>query len=103
MVLLIAPVSALAANWTGPLTVERAFTEDSDLIVIYTVESHAYTSGCSPTAWVFSASSDARRSRVWATVLTALTTGQKIQLWYADSCGTWSYQSAASIMLHKGS
>lgn len=88
-----------AAGWTSPLTVDRVFTENSDFIVVYTVEGGTYTSGCHPNAWIFSANSDARRGRAWATLLTAQTTGQKIQLWFTDQCAVWSYHETASIML----
>jgi hypothetical protein len=99
--LMLSSGPALASGWSAPLTVERAFTENSDLIAIYTLEGSVYTPGCSANAWIFRADSETRRSRAWATVLTALTTGQKIQLWYGDSCAVWSYHEAASIMLHK--
>jgi hypothetical protein len=93
--------NASAAGWSGPLTVEYGFVENSDLIVIYTSGGGTHVPGCTPHAWVFRADSDARRARGWATILAALTTGQRIQLWYNDNCGTWSYHEAASIMLLK--
>ncbi len=92
---------ALASGWSAPITVERAFTENSDLIAIYTAEGSVYTPGCTQNAWLFRADSETRRARAWATILTALTTGQKVQLWFTDSCTTWSYHDVTAIMLHK--
>jgi hypothetical protein len=93
--------AAHAAGWSGPLTVDRSFTENSDLIVIYTLEGGIYTPGCQTNAWIFVASTDSRRARAWAAILSAQATGQKIQLWYTDQCAIWSYHEAASIMLHR--
>jgi hypothetical protein len=93
---------AQAAGWTAPLTVSHAFTEESDLIVVYTTDGLGqWTPGCSAHTWIFRASTDARRGRAWATVLAALASGQKIAFWYTDSCGTWGYHNATSIMLFK--
>jgi hypothetical protein len=100
-ILALASTAATAAGWSDPLTVEYGFVENTDLVVIYTTGGGTYASGCTPNAWIFRADSDARRGRAWATVLTALTTGQKIRLWYNDTCGTWSYHDATSIMLLK--
>jgi hypothetical protein len=99
--LLMMAGSLQAAGWSSPLTIDRSFTENSDLIVIYTVEGGVYTPGCHASSWIFVASSDARRSRAWATILAAQATGQKVQLWFTDQCTTWSYHEASAIMLHK--
>jgi hypothetical protein len=93
--------AAFAAGWSDPLTVESAFVENSDLVVIYTSGGGAYTPGCTANAWTFRADSDARRGRAWATVMAALASGQRIRLWYNDTCGTWSFHDATSIMLLK--
>jgi hypothetical protein len=90
-----------AAGWSAPLTVDRAFTENSDLIVIYTLDGAVYTAGCHANSWIFVASSEARRGRAWATILAAQATGQKVQLWFADQCTTWSYHEASAVMLHR--
>jgi hypothetical protein len=88
-----------ASGWTGNLTVSQAFTEGpSDFLVVYT-DGGVTTPGCVAGAWIFVADSEARRGRAWATILTALTTGQKVRFWYADSCTTWSFHAASSIML----
>jgi hypothetical protein len=93
--------AAHAAGWSAPLTIDRAFTEDSDMLVIYTVEGGVYTTGCLANTWIFRASSETRRARAWATILTAQATGQKVQLWFSDQCSTWSYHDTTAIMLHK--
>ena len=90
--------SASAAGWTTPLTVTSAFTEDSDLVVAYT-DGPVYTTGCSQGAWVFQASTDPRRARVYATLLTAIAAGKKVSIWYTDTCSTWSYHTAMSIKI----
>jgi hypothetical protein len=100
-VLLLAGAVTHAAGWTPPLTVERAFTEESDLLIVYTSGGTEYTSGCAANAWSINVSSETRRSRAWATILAALTTGQKIQFWYRDYCGVWNYHDATSVMLLK--
>ena len=101
IVLLVSSISCNAAGWTSPLTVARAFTEDSDIIVVYTEEGGQYTPGCTINAWIFRASTDARRGRAWATILTALGTGQKIMFWFNDTCSAWSFHDATSVMLAK--
>jgi hypothetical protein len=101
LTLFLASSIASAAGWSDALKVEQAFVENSDLVVIYTSGGSAYTSGCTANAWVFRADSDARRGRGWATVLTALTTGQRIRLWFNDTCAIWSFHDATSIMLLK--
>ena len=101
VLLVLATWPALASGWSAPLTVERAFTEDSDFIVIYTSNASVYTPGCSQNAWVFRGANETRRARAWATVLAALTSGQELQFWYTDACSAWSYHDATSIMLLK--
>jgi hypothetical protein len=101
LALLLPAAATHAAGWTNPVTIERAFTENSDLIAVYTVESGSYTPGCSTTAFLFRADSETRRSRAWATILSALTTGQKVQFWVTDTCGTWNYHDATAVMLHR--
>jgi hypothetical protein len=100
--LLFVTGSVQAAGWSEALTVDRAFTENSDAIVIYTSGGNgAYSSGCVTHHWVFTASSETRRARAWATILTALTTGQKIQFWFTDSCAVYSFHDSSALMLHK--
>ena len=88
-----------AAGWTPALTVTEAFTENSDLIVIYTSDGGGYTSGCAANSWIFVADNDARRGRAYATVLAAIATGKKLQFWYADSCAVWGFHQATSVKL----
>jgi hypothetical protein len=91
-----------ADGWTPELTVTSAFTEDSDIIVVYTSDGGTYAPGCSANSWIFSiTASDARRSRVWATLLTAIATGQKLSFWYTNACATWSYHNFTSIKIIK--
>jgi hypothetical protein len=101
MCLAFISTAASAAGWSGPLTVEYAFVENSDLVVIGTSGGVVYTQGCTANFWMFRADSDARRARGWATVLSALASGQRIRLWFNDTCGTWSYHDATSIMVLK--
>jgi hypothetical protein len=96
---LFATVTAQAAGWTGLLTIQRVFTENSDMIAIYTTGAPVFVPGCSQNAYLFRANNDAQRARAYATLLTAMTSGQKIQLWYNDACTTWSYHDVTSIML----
>jgi hypothetical protein len=89
-----------AAGWSADLTVSNAFVEgNNDLIVIYTSNGATYTSGCLVNSWIFIADTDARRSRAYATIVAALTSGKKIRFWYGDSCSVWDYHSASSVML----
>lgn len=101
MLMLLTTGPAWASGWSPPLTVESAFTEDSDMIVIYTSDAGVYTPGCSQNAWVYRATTETRRARAWATVLAALTSGQELRLWYSDNCSSWSYHDATAIMLRK--
>ena len=95
------PSLCRAGGWTPPLTVSSTFTEASDIIVVYTSDGSVYTAGCAANSWIFAADTDPRRARMYATILTAIATGKKIQFWYSDSCGTWSYHQATSVMLVK--
>src|SRR5688572_23207393 len=89
-------LSAHAAGWSAPLTIDRSFTENSDLIVIYTLGGGVYSPGCESNTWIFVASSETRRARAWATILTAQANGQKVQLWFTDSCTTWSFHETTA-------
>lgn len=93
--------TAHAGGWTDPMTISRVFTENTDNIVIYTVEGAIYTPGCVGASYIFRASNDAQRSRAYATLLAAITTGQKVQLWYTESCATWSFHDVTAVMLLK--
>jgi hypothetical protein len=42
-----------AAGWSAPLTIDRSFTENSDLIVIYTLGGGVYSPGCESNTWSF--------------------------------------------------
>ena len=96
----LAPSSpSLAAGWTEPLTITRAFTEDSDHIVIYTSGGSQYTPGCSANTWIFVAATEERRARGWATILSALLAGKKLQFWVSDTCAVWSYHKATSVLI----
>jgi hypothetical protein len=81
------------------MTISSAFTEDSDMIVIYTADATPYTPGCSGGNWIFNTTTDARRARAWATVLTAIAAGHKVSFWYGDSCTTWGYLSVMSVKI----
>lgn len=100
-VLAVAAVTeANAGGWTGDLTVISAFTEGhTDLVIAYTTGGATYTAGCAANSWALVADSDARRGRAYATLLTALATGQKVRFWYADSCPIWGYHGMTTVML----
>ena len=91
--------NAYSAGWTPELTVSSAFTENSDLVVIYTSGGGAYTPNCSANAWIFVGDTDARRGRAYATIMTAIATGKKVKFWYGDVCAAWGYHQATSVML----
>jgi len=99
LALLLGTSMADAAGWTPPLTVSRAFTEESDLVVVYTSDGGQYSPGCSVNTWILTMSTDARRGRAWAAILTALASGQNVMFWYNDSCSAWNYHGAMSVML----
>jgi hypothetical protein len=100
VLLLLTCAVCRAAGWTPDLTVNSAFTEgNTDLLVVYTSNGTVYTSGCSANAWTFNADTDARRSRAYATILSALASGKKLRFWYSDTCGPWSYHNATSVMI----
>jgi hypothetical protein len=88
-----------AGGWTQPLTITSAFTEDSDMIVVYVAEPTTYTAGCAAGSWIFTGANDARRARVWAAVLTALTAGHKVSLWWNDSCATYGFHGFYAIRI----
>lgn len=90
---------AYAEGWTGDLTIHMAFTEDSDLLVVSTTDGTQHTPGCVVNQWIINAATEERRSRAWATILTAIGTGKKIRFWSKDTCSTWSYHSAYAVML----
>ena len=99
-VLALSIPSVAQANWTDPLTVNGGFVENSDMIVIHTLETTAYGGpGCVSTRYIFYAANDDRRARAWATVLTALTAGRKVRLWYSGSCTAWGYVDVTAILI----
>jgi hypothetical protein len=82
MILLVASRLCDAAGWTQLMSVTSANTENDDYVFIYTSDATVYSPGCTAGSFMFSSSStDAQRARAWATILTALATGQKIYLW----------------------
>ncbi|WP_206434881.1 hypothetical protein [Sphingomonas koreensis] len=90
---------AYAEGWTGDLTIHMAFTEDSDLLVVSTTDGNQYATGCGVNQWIVHAATEERRSRAWATILTAIGTGKKIRFWFKDTCSNWSYHSASAVMI----
>lgn len=98
--LLVAASLGRAAGWTGDLVITSAFTEAStDIIAIYTSDGQVYAPGCTANAWVFPASSAARASRGYATLLTAIATGNKVNFWFADACGVWGSHQVTSVRI----
>jgi len=90
---------AMASGWTPELTITSAFTEDSDILVIYTSGGSVYTPGCTANDWIFRASNEDRRGRAWATILSGLTTGMKIKFYYGDTCDSWNFHKATAVTL----
>lgn len=89
-----------AAGWSAELTVTSVFTEAStDLIVVYTSGGGVYATGCAANSWIFPASTTARASRGYATLLAAVATGKKIKFWFSDTCSTWGFHEGTSVML----
>jgi hypothetical protein len=98
--LVCAAGTSQAGGWTGELTVVSVFTEaTTDVIVVYTSGGQVYAPGCAANAWVFPASTTARASRGYATLLAAVATGKKIKFWFSDTCGIWGYHDGTSVML----
>jgi hypothetical protein len=95
------PTTALAGGWTADLTVTSVNTEASSDLIYWTVSpTVSYAAGCDATNWmmVLPSNSD-RSSRFYSTLMTALATGKKVRLWYADTCNTWNYHGATSIKI----
>ncbi len=98
--LLSASSPGYTAGWTGDLVITSAFTEaNTDIIAIYTSDGLVYAPGCTANAWVFPASTAARASRGYATLLTAIATGKKVNFWFADSCGVWGFHQVTSVRI----
>lgn len=88
---------AAQAQWTAEMTITSAFVEDSDAIVIYT--SSGGNSGCVANAWVFQMANEDRRGRAWATVLTALSLGKKVRLWFVGGCGSFGHHQVSAVQI----
>jgi hypothetical protein len=98
---LVAFTAARAAGWTAPVSIERVFTEDSDVVVFYTVGAPVYAAGCAANAWTFIGANEQRRARIYATLLTAVASGKKVSFWYQDTCGPWTFHSATAVQIHQ--
>lgn len=97
---LLIGANAQAGDWTPPLTVSYAFTEaTSDLVVFTTAGGGQYASGCAVNAWMFNGTTEARRARGYAALLTAVAGGKRVRLWFDDNCTTWGYHSATAVMV----
>ena len=90
---------AMAGGWTPPLTIASAFVEDSNLVIVYTSDGAQFTPGCVVNSWSFSTTTEERRGRAWATILSALMSKKKVRFWYADVCDVWNYHNVKSIMV----
>jgi hypothetical protein len=100
LVCLGASAQAQSSVWTPELTVTKAFTEASDLIVFYTSGAHSQTPNCSVNQWIYKIGPDARRNRVYATLLTAIATGKKISMWQnGATCADWGFHEATAVMI----
>jgi hypothetical protein len=92
--------TASAGNWTPPITVTSAFTEDSDILAVYTSDTTVYVPGCGGGTWMYSvASPETRKARVWATILAAIAAGHKVSFWYQDSCATWGFHHFTAVKI----
>jgi hypothetical protein len=89
---------AANAQWTGEMTITSAFVQDSDVLVVYTAGGG--NDGCAANAWVIVAANEDRRARLWATVLTALSLGKKVSLWFNGGCGTFGYHQASAVQIN---
>src|SRR5688500_14251459 len=83
------------AQWTAEMTITSAFVEDSDAVVVYT--SSGGNSGCVANAWVFQMANEDRRARAWATVLTAMSLGKKVRLWFVGGCGSFGFHQVSAV------
>ena len=52
-----------AAGWSASLVVTRAFTEDTDEIILYTTGGSQYVPGCVIDSWTLPMGTEARRAR----------------------------------------
>ena len=86
---------AAQAQWTVEMTVTSAFVQDSDVLVVHTAGGS--NNGCASNSWVIVAANEDRRARLWATVLTALSLGKKISLWFNGGCGAFGYHQASAV------
>jgi hypothetical protein len=90
------------AAWTGDLVIDKAFVENSDLIVLYTSGGSVYKEGCIANNWILRADNEDRRNRMYSTALAAFMSGKKVNLWYDEAtCDAWSYHKATSIQILK--
>lgn len=92
---------ACATNgWTEPLKIVSAFVEDSDYLIVYTEGGRQYVKDCSANNWNIIASGESRKNRIWATILAAAATGQKISFWYSGAgCSVWGYHGATAVRI----
>lgn len=93
--------SVYAAGWTPPLDLELVETENTDIMIVHTSDNIEHVSGCMPNHWVVLADTDARRNRIYATLLTAIVNGNQVKLWYTDTCSHWDYHGMSAVMLLK--
>jgi hypothetical protein len=100
LALMLAMETASASGWTPPTTIVSAYVEDNDLVIVQTDNQTTFTAGCTGGAWVFKLpSTDARRARVWATILTAIASGKQISFWYSDTCAILNYHEFVSVKI----
>ena len=93
--------SIWAGTWSEKQYVKRTFTEDSDLIIVYTDGAKEYASGCHKSSWSIKLANDQRRGRAYSTVMTALVSGKPVAFWVnTDRCGVWNYHEATAIQIY---
>ena len=100
--LLFAAGATHAAGWSAPLTIDRSFTENSDLIVIYTLEARRVHAGCLAELMDFRREHGHTPRRALGPRSSRRSGhGTEGPTVVHGSVRDWSYHEASSIMLHK--
>jgi len=88
------------AGWSPYYNVERIMTySQNDFINVYTVGGSVLEPGCVRGSWAVAASTEERRERLYAMLLTAHATKQKVRFWYTPGagCAQFNYHKAVVV------